>query len=201
MSAATFLDPQTTPPRDGRAGNLLAIMPVTFRQACDFIAEHHRHHRPPQGMKFALGVGVGVGNALCGVTTVGRPIARNLDDGRTLEVTRTCTDGTPNANSMLLGAAWRVTRDLGYHRLVTYTQHGESGASLRAAGFQRVAINDPNAGWDRPHRRRTRADIPVARSRWEICRREKSGTPTGKPLARASTNPPLQSLGRTITVA
>jgi hypothetical protein len=32
------------------------IVPVTFRQACEFIATYHRHHRPPRGMKFAVGI-------------------------------------------------------------------------------------------------------------------------------------------------
>ena len=34
----------------------LTIVPVTFRQACAFIAAHHRHHKPPRGMRFCLGV-------------------------------------------------------------------------------------------------------------------------------------------------
>jgi hypothetical protein len=106
----------------------LRIVPVTFRQACAFIAEHHRHHRPPRGMKFA--VGVARDGRLVGVATIGRPVARVLDDQRTVEVTRTCTLGDPGANSMLYGAAWRAARALGYHRMITYTQHGESGASL-----------------------------------------------------------------------
>jgi hypothetical protein len=84
---------------------VLNVVPVTFRQAHAFIATHHRHHRPPQGMKFTLGVAT-----LVGVAVVGRPIARHLDDGLTAEVTRTCTDGTPNANSALYGAAWRAAR-------------------------------------------------------------------------------------------
>lgn len=58
-----------------------------------------------------------------------------LDNGVTLEVTRTCTDGTRNANSMLYGAIVRAATALGYHKCVTYTQHDESGASLRGAGW------------------------------------------------------------------
>ncbi len=64
----------------------------------------------------------------------GRPVARAFDDGLTLEVNRTCTDGTRNANSMLYGAVWRAARAMGYARCITYTQHDESGASLKAAG-------------------------------------------------------------------
>lgn len=65
----------------------------------------------------------------------GRPVARALDDGRTIEVNRTCTDGTMHANSMLYAAAWRAAKAMGYLRSITYTQADESGASLRAAGY------------------------------------------------------------------
>jgi hypothetical protein len=121
------------------------IVPVTFAEACAFITEHHRHHKPPRGMKFALGVehdGV-----LVGVATVGRPVARHYDDGLTLEVNRTCTDGTSNANSALYGAAWRAAKALGYTRLITYTQEGENGSSLRGAGWRVVADRPSRGSW------------------------------------------------------
>jgi hypothetical protein len=123
----------------------LEIVPVSFRQAVAFIAEHHRHHKPPRGMKFC--VGIAAGDELVGVATVGRPVARAYDDGRTLEVNRTCTTGERNANSMLYGAAWRAAKALGYYRLITYTQAGESGASLRAAGWLVVAERAPRGSW------------------------------------------------------
>ena len=146
----------------------LTIVPVTFRQACQFIETHHRHHRPPRGMKFAIGVTGDDG--LVGVATAGRPVARHLDDGVTLEVTRTCTVGEPNANSMLYGAAWRAARAMGYLRLITYTQEGESGASLRAAGLQPVAELRPRSGWTTASRpRRSHGVDGVRRTRWEIC--------------------------------
>lgn len=145
----------------------LTIIPVTFRQTHAFIAAHHRHHSPPVGMKFALGVERD--GELVGVATVGRPVARHLDDGRTAEVTRTCTLGTRNANSMLLGAAWRAARAMGYRRLVTYTQDGETGASLRAAGFIRAADLPARLGWDTPSRpRRPSGSENVSRTRWEV---------------------------------
>jgi hypothetical protein len=122
----------------------LRIVPVTFRQACDFVAAHHRHHRPPRGMKFA--VGVAQETELVGVAIVGRPVARHLDDGVSVEVTRTYTTGTRNANSKLYGVSWRVARALGFQRLITYTQDGESGASLRAAGFRPKSAVRPYRG-------------------------------------------------------
>jgi len=104
---------------------------------------------------------------LVGVAIVGRPVARAYDDGMTLEVNRSVTDGTPNANSMLYGAAWRAAKALGYHRLITYTQEGESGSSLRAAGWRVIGQRPPRRGWDTPSRRRGVGVDGIARTLWE----------------------------------
>lgn len=145
----------------------LRIVPVTFAQAADFVGEHHRHNRPPVGHKFSIGVAEG--STLVGVAIVGRPVSRVIQaEGNTLEVTRTATDGTRNANSMLYGACCKVTFGLGYDRLITYTQHSESGASLRAAGFRVLAERPARGGWDSPSRRRSEhGTAGVARVLWE----------------------------------
>ena len=124
----------------------MTIVPLSFRAACEFVAQHHRHNAPPTGHKFSIRVIDDTGN-LRGVAMVGRPVARHFDDGLTLEVNRTCTDGYPNANSALYGAAWRTARAMGYRRLVTYTQADETGVSLRAAGAAKVADLPPRKGW------------------------------------------------------
>lgn len=144
----------------------LEIVPVAFADACAFVQMWHRHHNAPQGCKFCIGVAEG--EVLCGVAIVGRPVARLLQDGMTLEVTRTATDGTANANSMLYGAAWRAAKALGYRRLVTYTQAGEAGGSLRGAGWRVVAERPPRPGWDTPSRpRELRGTEGIARTLWE----------------------------------
>ena len=125
----------------------LEIVPLTFRQACAFIAELHRHHKPPRGMKVAIGCTNG---SLRGVAVIGRPKARAEQekfDRRCAEVTRTCTDGTPNVNSMLYGACRRIAQDMGYKRLITYTEEGESGASLRAASWILEEELEPRENW------------------------------------------------------
>jgi tRNA A37 N6-isopentenylltransferase MiaA len=98
----------------------LRTVPVTFAQACQFLADWHRHHQPPRGHKFSLGVAEA--EILVGVAIVGRPVARMLDDGLTLEVTRVATDSSRNACSLLYAAAWQASKALGYRRLITYTQ-------------------------------------------------------------------------------
>ena len=149
----------------------LTIVPISFRNACEFVAIHHRHHSPPVGHKFSLGVATEDG--LVGVAMVGRPIARAFDDGVTLEVNRTCTDGTANANSALYGAAWRAAKALGYRRLITYTQSGESGSSLRAAGWRILGERPARKSWAEHsvkfrHLRNPIGAGGVARTLWEV---------------------------------
>ena len=130
---------------------MLQIVPVILKYANEFILKYHRHHKPVIGHKFSIGVGDE--NQIRGVIIIGRPIARLLDNGLTLEVTRCCTDGVPNGCSMLYGAAWRATRALGYKRLITYILPEEGGASLRAAGWR--LIGECGGGtWNRKNRPR-----------------------------------------------
>lgn len=155
----------------------LRLVPVSFADACGFVAMWHRHHQPPVGHKFSVGVACDA-RVLRGVVVVGRPVARHLDDGSTLEVTRTATDGTANANSMLYAAAWRAAKALGYRRLITYTQDGESGASLRAAGWRVIAQRAPRPGWDVPSRPRSDRGVDgIARTLWEAVPRKQGGPP------------------------
>lgn len=156
---------------------MLEIVPVTFKDACNFVSQHHRHNKPPVGHKFSVGLRCVENGTLVGVAMAGRPVARALDDGATLEVNRTCTDGTRNANSMLYGAVWRAAVAMGYRRCITYTQADESGASLRAAGWVRMAELPPRAGWAASTKnemfKRMRDPVGsggVARVRWQISR-------------------------------
>jgi hypothetical protein len=143
----------------------LAVVPVSFRDACQFVTDWHRHHAPPVGHKFSLGVAAET--LLVGVAIVGRPVARSFDNGATLEVLRCATDGTEHVNSMLYAAAWRAAKALGYRRLITYTQAGESGASLRAAGWRIIAERPARPGWDTPSRPRAVKNAGVQRYLWE----------------------------------
>jgi len=146
----------------------LHLVPVSLKEANGFVAMWHRHHRPVPGHKFSIGVADNDG-VLRGVAIVGRPVARHFDDGSTLEVNRTATDGASNANSKLYGAAARAAFALGYTRLITYTQEGESGASLRGAGWKVVAERPGRKGWDTPSRpRNDKAPTGIPRTLWEV---------------------------------
>lgn len=143
----------------------MKLVPISIREANRYVLHHHRHHRPTQGALFALAAeheGERVGVAI-----VGRPVGAGLQDGRTVEVTRVCTDGTPNACSFLYARCRRAAAALGYEKVATYTRQDESGASPRGAGFEQDALL-PARSWAKANVARVRFDrsTPAARIRW-----------------------------------
>jgi len=145
----------------------MRLVPLTQRQAKAYIAEHHRHSGVPQGD--VIRVGIEVDGELRGVGMAGRPVARGLDDGRTLEVIRVATDGVENGCSMLYGALKRAAKALGFDRIYTYTLADEPGSSLLASGWKLDAELPARETWDTPSRRRNTAKRPTcAKKRWRI---------------------------------
>lgn len=142
----------------------LELVPLTWREADWFVARWHRHHEPSRGHKFSLGAAFA--GEVVAVATVGRPVARENQDGVTAEVTRLATDEVPRlitdrrgrehplcAASFLYGACARAACALGYHRLGTYTLATERGVSLTAAGW-RVLWQVRGRSWNCPGRPR-----------------------------------------------
>ena len=113
---------------------MLEVVPMTLKEANAFVEQNHRHHGPVVGHKFSIGLSDG--DKIVGVAIVGRPVARHLDDGWTLEVNRLCTTGEKNVCSMLYAAAARAAKAMGYRKIITYTLDTEPGTSLRAAGWK-----------------------------------------------------------------
>lgn len=145
---------------------MLRVTPINFSEANAFIKAYHRHHKHMVGCKFCIAVSEG--ERVRGVVMVGRPVARYLDDGFTLEVNRCCTDGAKNAPSMLYGAAWRAAKSLGYTKLITYTLPQEGGASLRASGWKLIGRRG-GGNWNTPSRPRidTRELLQGQKLLWE----------------------------------
>jgi len=136
----------------------LGIVPITIKATKRFLGRNHRHTKAPVGALFVVAVADPAGE-IRGVAVAGRPSARLLDDGFTIEVTRVGTDGVRNGCSMLYAAIVRAAKALGYRRAYTYTLASESGASLRAAGWMRDAELRPRPTWDGPSRTRVQVDI------------------------------------------
>jgi hypothetical protein len=145
-------------------------VPLDIAEANAFIASFHRHNKPVVGAKFAFGASVG--DRLVGVVTVGRPVARKLDDGFTAEVTRCCVldDAPKGTPSFLYSRAWRAWAAMGGQKMVTYTLQTESGASLRGAGW-RVIGQSPGwaegKGWTTRPGREWQSATGQAKFRWE----------------------------------
>lgn len=147
----------------------LVIVPISYREACKYVVLHHRHHIPPRGHKASLGLAFDdAPEDLRGVAILGRPVSRELDDGKTLEVTRVATDGVPNGCSKLYGACWKLAQALGYRRLVTYTLASESGASLRAVGWRLISQTKDGRSWSCPSRPRVDKHPLQSKLRWEV---------------------------------
>jgi hypothetical protein len=146
----------------------LITIPITIKEANEFVFNFHRHNRPVTGGKFAIGAEWD--GKMVGVVIVGRPIARLLNDDYTAEVYRTCTSpgAPPNTNSFLYGAAWRASKAMGYRKLITYTLQTESGASLRGAGWKVVGEVKPSGNWGSSKRKREWQPIfGQLKLRWE----------------------------------
>lgn len=136
----------------------LSVRPIFLTDAKAYVARLHRHNGAPLSGLFAVACEDDAGE-LRGVAIVGRPMARALDDGRTCEVIRLCTDGAHNACSLLYGACCRAAKALGYSRIYTYTLAEESGASLRASGWARDAELVARPSWSTPSRHRVQHDL------------------------------------------
>jgi hypothetical protein len=130
---------------------MLTIVPCNQAEAKAFVRQYHRHHGEPVGL--ILQIACAEGEKVVGVAIVGRPVARMLDDGWTVEITRLCTDGTKNACSILYAACWQAVRAMGYRKLITYILDTEPGTSLMAAGWKCVG-RCGGGSWNVPSRPR-----------------------------------------------
>jgi hypothetical protein len=143
--------------------NLKAI-PLELKQANAYVDELHRHHNAVIRDKFR--VGCEKDGKLVGVVQVGRPVSRNLDNGKTLEVVRLCTDGTKDVCSFLYAKAARIAKEMGYERIVTYILESEDGTSLKAAGWKQTGTTS-GGEWTRPSRPRETKAPTCPKKRWE----------------------------------
>jgi len=125
----------------------MKVVPLSVKQANEFVVAHHRHNGKVITHKFSIGLMVG--DELIGVGVAGIPLSRHLDDGKTLELRRVCVKpGHPNACSKLIARMRQIGQLMGYEKIITYTLQKESGASLRAVRG-RIVKECPPAEWRR----------------------------------------------------
>lgn len=141
----------------------LEAVPLELRESNEFIEKNHRHHPPVRRDKFR--VGCSEGGVLVGVANVGRPVARALCDGKTLEVVRLCTTGEKDVCSFLYSRCARIAKELGYSKIITYILDTESGVSLKASGWHKEAEIRGHT-WDTPSRPRQTKAPTCDKQRW-----------------------------------
>ena len=148
----------------------LSVVPMSLKEANDFVTKYHRHNKKCAGHKFSIGAMEG--DRLVGVAIVGRPDARKLDNKFTLEVTRNCVlDDAPKGTcSFLYSRAMKIWQSMGGKKIITYTLENESGSSLKAVNFEKKVIVPKfkkNTGWTTRKNREWQEIQLLHRIRWE----------------------------------
>lgn len=130
----------------------LFSVPLSLKEANDFVANFHRHNgrTARNGGKWAIGVSNGI--ELLGVAIVGNPLSATYMDGYTAEVLRVCVkpDSPKGACSFLYARCWRIWQMMGGQRMITYTLASESGSSLRGLremGWKETGRNEGHNDW------------------------------------------------------
>lgn len=135
-----------------KCSRVMKAIPLELKEAQEYIDNFHRHHQASHRDKFRIGAEVD--GKLVGVIQVGRPVARRLDDGKTLEVLRLCTQGEKDVCSFLYSRAARIAKEMGYTKIITYILESETGTSLKASGWHLEADHVGGSDWNVPSRPR-----------------------------------------------
>jgi len=145
---------------------MLKIIPLELREANILVEKWHRHHKKCQGHKFSIGVYDTKNNSIVGAAICGRPVARNINQRTTIEVTRLVTNGTKNACSILYSACARIAKNMGYEKIQTYILENEKGYSLIASGWKCEGIFG-GGQWRHTDGKPRRQDQPICKKkRW-----------------------------------
>ena len=125
--------------------NKFKTIPLSLKAANEFVTTHHRHNKKTAGHKFSIGAMLD--GELIGVAICGRPVARALDNGTTLEVLRVCIkDPAPrNACSYLYARCQKIWTAMGGEKIITYTLETEPGSSLKAVNWLVAATTKKRA--------------------------------------------------------
>lgn len=132
----------------------MEAIPIELKEAQAYIDAHHRHHKAAHRDKFRIAAIDDQGNII-GVMQVGRPVSRELDNKRTLEVLRLCTERKEkNVCSFLYSRAARIAKEMGYKKIITYILETELGTTLKASGWHLEKESIGGGSWNTPSRPR-----------------------------------------------
>jgi len=144
----------------------MIVRPIRLKDANEMVEKYHRHHKPVQGYRFAIGAYKD--DVIVGAAIVGRPVSRCIDPCAVAEITRLVTDGTKNACSFLYSACARIAREMGFEKIQTYILDSESGKSLKASGwiFEEMTTGG-NWNHSKQYGGKRRTDQPMSpKQRW-----------------------------------
>ena len=144
---------------------ILTARPCTIIEANKLVSELHRHHKPVTGHRFSIAAYVE--QSLVGAAVVGRPVGREVPQYMVAEVTRLVTNGHRNACSFLYARCAQAAEAMGFWAIQTYTLLEESGASLRACGWEDEGqVRLDGKGWNnRKGRKESQPKTPKRRWR------------------------------------
>lgn len=158
----------------GFAGHSLstryAVAPITVKAARQWVRDVHRDLPSIQGGLFAVAVEMDGKRVAAGIAVnpprvwqgTGRIVIGRVAAIPGLEPVG---NHAAPACTMIYGSLCRAAKALGYSEAWTYTLPGESGASLRAAGF--TYMGETKGGeWDRPSRPRSKSVRSEKKGRW-----------------------------------
>ena len=136
----------------------ISLVPISLREANEYLAKHIRQCRPMPGCKFT--VGCALDGELAGAAIVGRC----RDDAQTVQIDRIYTTGGRAAYGMLYGACARAAQALGYWRIIAFLPADRPDSALRAAGWARA---DPvDTGRKRASKTLRYERLLMTRRRW-----------------------------------
>jgi len=138
--------------------NVIYLVPLSLREANDFLAKHSRSYRPMRDCKFC--VGCALDGELAGAAIAGRC----REDGQAVQIDRIYATGGRTAYGMLYGAAARAAQALGYWKIIAFLPADRPDSALRAAGWVRADPVDTNRKWASKTLRYER--LLITRRRW-----------------------------------
>lgn len=152
----------------------MELVPLSRDEANEFVEKHHRHCKRVAVHRGAIGCEIA--GELVGVAIIGNPKARVAQQGDRflVEITRVCvSQAAPrNAPSWLYARARHAAYALGFRTVETKNLDSESGASLRAAGFELVPRRKRRESW--AGKSRVREPLPTdhtLKNTWRSTRR------------------------------
>ena len=138
--------------------NAIYLVPISLREASEFLEQHGSQHKPMRGCTFC--VGCALDGKLVGAAIMGRC----REDSQAVQIDRIYTTGGRAAYGTLYGAAARAAQALGYWKIIAFLPADRPDSALRAAGWVRADPVDTNRKWASKTLRYER--LLITRRRW-----------------------------------